>query len=297
MIGQVKNWGTKHDVFNLTSVIYNDVMAYNSYPTLNWLYDKYQLSRYLNYKSGLINHIPDSFPICLKPRKNFKGMGLNSIKVENLEDYHTIVNNMPISNQDNYFWQTYFTGKHLSMDFVIYKGIIQQVITFQGVKLDNVRFDYWNLIDDYQKTDDIQKILCLFGNKSGIINIETIGNLIIEIHLRMGDICHLPGATSKIIKLYQGQPWTKLQLPNSFFLIPIFCDPHLTIDFDKLKEKLESCQAVKHYQICYNYPIFDNWIIKYADSGGSQYRLCYFCTDSLNEGRQFKYTVGTKRVS
>ena len=78
--------------------------------------------------------------------------------------------------------QKYYTGKHLTTDFVKYKGKVVDFYTFIGHKDKNGSFTL------FEASDEVNLKALLIAQdiplKNGFINIETIADGAIEAHLR-----------------------------------------------------------------------------------------------------------------
>jgi hypothetical protein len=83
---------------------------------------------------------------------------------------------------DGYFWCEVFRGRHLTFDY--YRGV--QVLAVEGFKDNNRtdRFASWKKTNDVFKLPDI---LLAVAIKYEWMNIEVIGDKIIEVHLRYND--------------------------------------------------------------------------------------------------------------
>ena len=153
---------------------WNDREAFKQYPNLEWVYDKHTMSKEMDTKVWDLNtETPDRFPVIVKPRTNLLGGGVGAYKANNLNE---------IKSRKDMIAQPYFTGRHLSTDFIIYQGVIVDWYSFAGHKDKNDSFVLFSSIDEYDKSAAmaVQKIPL----ENGIINVETIDNNIIEMHLR-----------------------------------------------------------------------------------------------------------------
>lgn len=204
----------KKDLYFEPYVPTSDLQAYQKYRHLglsSFIYDKYDLSKYLNYSCGIPDnstYIPIKFPVIIKPRRNLHGMGILACTINNQKEYTKWY------QQHNYDFTEfmcidYYTGDHFSTDLVLVEGEIKFSATFWGKKYSNRQFDYWVLIKNHPINTKIRELVNDFFNGfTGIINYEEIDNKIIEVHLRMGDIYHLPHISSSIDRLYRCNQWT-----------------------------------------------------------------------------------------
>jgi hypothetical protein len=83
---------------------------------------------------------------------------------------------------DGYFWCEMFKGRHLSFDY--HYG--QQVLAVEGFRKNERldRFSRWEKVDDQYELPGILKPIAL---KYEWLNVETIDNKVIEVHLRYND--------------------------------------------------------------------------------------------------------------
>jgi hypothetical protein len=216
----------------------NDLDAWKKYPYYRWVYNRLEISEFQNVLNAPLPIKPEKYPVIIKPIINLYGMGLNIQKIDNENQFDDIWYN-------NNFWMEYFEGEHYSYDLIILNGEIQYHICFHGIKNDEYDgcFCYWVSI----KTE-IPKIINKLVNEkmsgyTGCMNIEMIGNHIIECHLRMGDIDIFPthDILNGIIATYQNQKydWDKINVKEVYF-IPLWIEGKYTEKLRKfLKKKIE----------------------------------------------------------
>lgn len=148
---------------------------YNSDPDTLWLYDKLLVSRKLGYVCGPAGvPVPESAFYIVRPISNYRMMsrGADIRLISRGED--TI--------PDGFFWCEVFQGRHLSFDY--HYGT--QTLAVEGFRdsdrLD--RFCLWKKVDTlFELPDFLQKIAASIE----WLNIEVIGDKIIEIHFRFND--------------------------------------------------------------------------------------------------------------
>ena len=140
-----------------------------------WLFDKLILSKKLGYTcgpAGLAPPIENNYIV--RPITNIRMMGRNA----------TIKYLTPIEYDipDGYFWCEMFKGRHLSFDY--HYG--QQVLAVEGFRKNERldRFSRWEKVDDQYELPGILKPIAL---KYEWLNVETIDNKVIEVHLRYND--------------------------------------------------------------------------------------------------------------
>lgn len=140
-----------------------------------WIYDKLILSRRLGYDCGPAGVAPTvTGRYCVRPISNYRMMGRGSSIVSIEQGQDTI--------PDGYFWCELFTGRHLSFDYN--RGV--QCLAVEGIKHDDRtdRFALWKRVPDVFV---LPGILDAVAQRHEWLNVETIGDKIIEAHLRYND--------------------------------------------------------------------------------------------------------------
>lgn len=140
-----------------------------------WLFDKLILSRRLGYRCGPAGVLPErEGRYIVRPCVNYRMMGRGA-KFMHLNTTDDVI-------PDGYFWCEIFDGRHLSFDY--YYG--NQVLAVEGYREDEnlSRFLFWKKVND---VFELPLFLKTIAKKYAWINIEVIGNKIIEVHLRYND--------------------------------------------------------------------------------------------------------------
>lgn len=141
-----------------------------------WIFNKLNLARRLGYVCGPKGvDVPQPGNYVVRPCVNLMGMskGADIVWIDEETDEHEKI-------PHGYFWCEIFTGRHLSVDYIDKK----QVLCVEGFKHENslYKFSRW------QKTNDVieypEILNHLVGNYK-YINVEMIGDKIIEVHLRL----------------------------------------------------------------------------------------------------------------
>jgi len=153
----------------------NDVDVLNFIePDDLWVYDKLILAKKFNYycgPAGTLPNIPGEYIV--RPCVNFMMMG-HGAKVEKGSEF-----DVPVGH----FWCERFYGRHLSFDF--HHG--KQVLAVEGFREDPNRLDRFS---KWQKCEDVLTLpdfLVTIAKKYEWLNVECIGDKIIEVHLRYND--------------------------------------------------------------------------------------------------------------
>lgn len=236
-----------------------------------WVYNKLLICETQNLPCGPVGTEPTQYPIIVKPIYNLWGGG-NSIKVaHNPEQYHNI-------KTAGLFWSPFQLGEHYSVDAIVLNGEVVETFCFRGEKLQLGIFDYWELVDISSKLyyyieDWIRYNL---SNYTGCLNLEIIGEYIIEAHLRMGDIDRFGSQPllEAIHVLYNAKKWSTIDLdiPKTFYIAALFAQPSNTFSINKhLANKL--FKDLTYYQ-------FDTQQGMHSNPPAGN-RLAVFCDTSL----------------
>jgi hypothetical protein len=190
-----------------------------------WVYNKLLVCETQNIPCGPVGTEPSTYPLIIKPIYNLWGGG-NSIKVaHNKEQYDSV-------KTAGLFWSPFLLGEHYSFDLAVVKGEIANCICFRGEKLQLGMFDYWELIQNYPSAlyCYIQRwVKDYMPEYTGWLNIETIGEYIVEVHLRMGDVDRFGSEPllEAIHVLYNAKKWPNidLEIPERFYITALFAQP------------------------------------------------------------------------
>ena len=172
-----------------------DAEAWQRYPHLRWLYDRLQLSLALGYECGPAGTLPPRPGAWfVKPIINLNGMGVGA--------YARHYDGGPIFPvRPGSFWMPYFTGRHLSIDFMRTPAGWEFELTVECIYRNNRPYE-WRKVDAPELPDlsiiDAIDIAC--------VNIELIGSRLIEVHLRRNhDFDAMPEASSAF-PVWEGEP-------------------------------------------------------------------------------------------
>jgi hypothetical protein len=184
-----------------------DADAWLWYPAERWVYDKIAVATSQGLDAGPHGVPPPSFPVFSKPIVNLKGMGIGSRVFDSASDYES--NLTP-----GHMWMTLLKGRHVSSDVAVVAGAPRWWRHVTGEPGGEGTFDYWTVhavneavIEDYCGTW-IKRHL---PGYTGILNVESIGGRMIEVHLRMSDQwpdLYGAGWVEAVVRLYQTRRWT-----------------------------------------------------------------------------------------
>jgi hypothetical protein len=165
-------------------------------PRHRWVYDKLAIA--LSQKLAAAPHgvAPPSYPVFSKPIYNLKGMGVDSRRLDGEQDYAE-------AYRAGHFWSTLLEGEHVSSDLAVVDGVPRWWRHARGISSGEGTFDYWEVgagtnpgVEQWCDAWCRQHL----AGYTGMVNLETIGARIIEVHLRFAD---------QWPDLYGGDPWVE----------------------------------------------------------------------------------------
>ncbi len=131
-----------------------------------------------------------------KPVFNLRGMGTGSRVLRTLREFRT-------NQRPGHIWMPLMQGEHVSTDVAVVDGEPAWWRHSIGMALAEGMFDYWVVLADSRPEIEGPGGDWLRANMrgyTGMMNFETIGGQIIEVHLRFAD---------QWPDLYGGKPWVE----------------------------------------------------------------------------------------
>src|SRR5271155_1707201 len=183
-----------------------DSDAWQWYPRERWIYDKLAVALSQGLQAGPHGTAVPRFPVFSKPIANLRGMGIGSRVLTSQADYET-------HYTPGHFWMTLLEGRHVSSDVAVVGGEPAWWRHVTGKPAGEGTVDCWTVhaepepgIEAYC-TEWVKKHLAGY---TGMLNLETIGDKIIEAHLRFADQwpdLYGPGWVDAVVGLYERADW------------------------------------------------------------------------------------------
>jgi hypothetical protein len=192
-----------------------DAEAWQRYPRLRWLYDRLQLSTALDYECGPAGTLPPRPGIWfVKPIINLNGMGVDARAC--FYDGGPVFPVRPGS-----FWMPHFVGRHLSLDLERTASGWRYGLTVECIYRDNRPFEWKRITDPPPRPP---AVLAIDRIDAPCLNIELIGDRVIEVHLRRNhDFDAMPDASSAF-PVWEGETVPAEMVPDpedaDGFLVP-----------------------------------------------------------------------------
>ncbi len=184
-----------------------DPDAYQWYPAYRWVYNKLAVAESQGLTCAPHGVRPPSFPVFSKPIINLHGMGVGSRVLPDLATYER-------EETAGHFWMPLLEGDHVSTDVVVERGQTRWLRHCLGVPGVGGTFDYWTI--EAGRRDSLAGYLDAWVGRhlagyTGMFNAETIGDRIIEAHLRVADQwpdLYEVGWLEAVVGLYRHGTWT-----------------------------------------------------------------------------------------
>jgi len=170
--------------------------AWSWYPRYKWVYNKLSVAESQGFVCGPHGLLPPAFPVFSKPVFNMRGMGIGSRVLRSEAEYKA-------NQRPGHIWMPLLEGEHVSSDVAVVDGEARWWRHAFGLPLDGGMFDHWVVLAEPKPEIEAYCGDWLARNLAGytgMVNFETIGTKIIEVHLRFAD---------QWPDLYGGRPWVE----------------------------------------------------------------------------------------
>jgi hypothetical protein len=184
----------------------DDPDSWRWYPQHRWVYDKIAVALSQGLDAAPHGVVPPRFPVFSKPITNLKGMGAGSRVIASAADYAKAAT-------PGHMWMTMLEGAHVSSDIVLIDGMPRWWRHVTGEPGDQGTFDTWTV---HAGDNPALEAYCGAWTRqhlrgyTGVINVESIGGRMIEVHLRMSDQwpdLYGAGWVDAVVRLYSEHRW------------------------------------------------------------------------------------------
>jgi hypothetical protein len=200
----------------------DDIDCFEWFPEHRRVYHKRRIATSQGLTCGDEKIQPAQFPVFAKPDINLRGMGLGSAIITDAAQFQAVM-------QPGMMWMPLLQGEHISTDAAVVDGRCVWLRHALGETWSEGMFKHWTIEAGGRPTLDhyiSEWIAANMSGYSGMMNIETIGGRIIEVHLRFADQwCDLYGADwmSALVGLYALGQWTLHDdTPRVGYSVPLF---------------------------------------------------------------------------
>jgi hypothetical protein len=180
--------------------------SFRLFPKHRWVYNKLLIAESQDMACGLHGMEPERFPVFSKPVYNMRGMGAGGRIFHKLRDYQ-------LGQKPGHMWMPLLTGEHVSSDVAVVDGEPRWWRHVIGNALDQGMFDYWTVLAAARpEIEDFCGgwLRAHLAGYTGMVNFETIGARIIEVHLRFSDQwpdLYGRGWIDALVRLYAEGDW------------------------------------------------------------------------------------------
>ncbi len=177
------------------------------YPEHRWVYNKLLVCETQSLEHGPHGIAPPRFPVFSKPIYNLRGMGSGSRVLRTLEAYRR-------EQTPGHLWMPLLQGEHVSSDAAVVDGRPVWWRHAIGHPLPDGMFDHWIVLAEARPELEAYCADWLARNLrgyTGMVNLETIGTKIIEVHLRFADQwpdLYGKGWVEALVALYRTGDWS-----------------------------------------------------------------------------------------
>jgi len=181
-----------------------DGYAWN--PAQRWVYNKLRIAESQGLECAPHGVRPLAFPVFSKPIMNLQGMGVGSRVLTDLAHYQR-------SLTPGHFWMRLLEGEHVSSDVALVHGHAVWWRHCRGKTATGGTFDYWLI--EAGRRPQLEAYLGGWAQRyladyTGMLNLESIGERIIEAHLRVADQwpdLYEAGWLDAVVGLYARGEW------------------------------------------------------------------------------------------
>jgi hypothetical protein len=184
----------------------DDGDAYLLFPEHRWVYNKLTIAESQGLTHAPHGITPPRFPVFSKPIYNMRGMGAESRILRTEAEYVRYL-------RPGDMWMQLLEGEHLSSDVAVTDGQPKWWRHAVGRSAGGGMFDYWIVLAERRaRVEEYcgEWIRRHLQGYTGMMNLETIGGKIIEVHLRFSDQwpdLYGAGWLSALVALYQRGRW------------------------------------------------------------------------------------------
>lgn len=204
-----------------------DPWAWKTFAAHNWIYNRLELVQRQGVPCGPLPVQPPTFPVFAKPMMNLWGGGRGAGTLKDKTAWKEALPDPAL------FWMPMLEGRHISVDAIIDDRGVAALLPMEGHPIGDGMFDHWRSVPLTPAVAEAGAWLAAaLPGYRGVLNFELIGDVVIEAHLRLGDLdrCGQPAVLQRVVDVYDGASWAGEVHPFTVFALfgpatPIRIDP------------------------------------------------------------------------
>jgi len=184
----------------------DDPTGWQLYPAHRLVYDKLFVCASQGVPYGPHGVMPRRYPVFSKPVMNLHGMGVHGYAIRSAAE-------LKAHFTPGHLWMRLLRGRHVSTDVALARGRPRWWRHAVGREMNGGTFDYWTVMAERLPALEARLGAWLgryLRGFSGVVNVESIGGVIIECHLRMAEQwldLNGPGWLEAVVDLYAHRRW------------------------------------------------------------------------------------------
>jgi hypothetical protein len=265
--------------YSLSDKIYpSDIDCYINIPEYNFVYNKLWLSQSLGMLCGPMGVYPVEYPIIFKPIVNLYGLSRGFKKINNEDEYD-------LEKRDGFFWQPFFSGKHIVCDLVLddTKIVFSSFLrSYPGAK-GSFKLHHTT---EYVLPEKITQWICKYlKHYRGCLNFDIIDGNIVECHLRLNGDFNLYNKDFclQLHHFIEKKKHTISYTIPTIYIFPIFIERKDKNIFEKKKQYIHKLLK-KHTKTFYFDDITAEWQAHLL-------RVIMFDTNNFLEGLKLQKSI------
>jgi hypothetical protein len=260
-----------------------DADAWVWFPKHRWIYDKLAIAQSQGIAAAPHGVAPAQLPVFSKPMMNLRGMGIGSQAIVSPQDYAAALT-------PGHFWMELLEGEHVSSDVAVENGRAVWWRHATGIPRPGGTFDRWVIHAEPRPQLEAmcgKWIESHLAGYTGMMNLETIGERIIEAHLRFADQwpdLYGDGWVEAVIGLYANGVWRYADTARrTGFSIVLFAPsgPHYRHPPSHILEALRERSGISSIQITFH----EDWDPRRHAMPPGGFRLAIVNCHDLGAGR------------
>lgn len=273
-LGEFDPWQVEYlsKIKDFHKVPWVDAQAKRAFPQYKWVFDRFEITKKFSDSEVFDLDIekPTFYPVFVKPKVNEVGLGVGA---------RLVTKESELPSKKGYVAQTFYEGTHLSTDFVVKNGKVIDFFTFIGHKDVDGCFWLWESTRKYNIRS--LKAVESLNLELGVVNVESIGSEIIEMHMRPSPQFHdiSSNLLYQLPDFYSKGVWKSIRFEHTYSMVY-----RKRSDFYvKLNKEVPIDKGIRSYQKTW----FEGKPLSYCDQDEYSFRYLIINGTSLSKIEKF----------